>query len=92
MGVRPKKESLRVNAKKFMQSRTGTTGCSEQISALLDCLKRHEFDESVGQCMQQYAALTQCTRAAAAERTARGSHAPTINYHLARMAKLMKTR
>ena len=90
MGCGPKKEALRVNAKQFMQNRGGETGCNDQISSLLDCLKRYEFDEGVGQCAQQYLALAQCTRAAAKERVAKGSHAPTINYHLARMSKLMR--
>lgn len=87
-----KRDGIRVNAKKFMQSRYAEEGCADKVSSLLDCLKRTDFDESPGQCAAQYSALKDCHRQAANARALRGTHAPTINYHLARMARLMRKR
>jgi hypothetical protein len=81
---------LRVDPRKFAGQVAGTGTCTQQLSALLTCLQRENFEESSGQCKAQYEALAECARSARAAASARKGHVPTINYHLARMSKLMR--
>lgn len=89
---REKGRALRVDARKFAAARLANDSCTQQVAALLACLQREAFDESPGQCAPQYAALAECSRAASAAAAARKGHAPSINHHLLRMAKLMGRR
>jgi hypothetical protein len=61
-----------------------------QVAQLLMCLQRENFEEAPGQCKAQYTALSECAKSARAAAAARKGHVPTINYHLSRMAKLMR--
>ena len=89
-GASKPKTKLRVDARKFAGQFAATGTCSQQVAALLMCLQREDFDESPGQCRAQYNALSECARAARVAAAARKGHLPSINYHLARMAKLMR--
>ena len=81
---------LRVNARKFTAQQQGDTSCTQETVQLLMCLQRQNFDESPGQCAEQYQALANCARAARAAAAARKRHLPSINYHLSRMARFMR--
>jgi hypothetical protein len=89
-GASQPKPKLRVDARKFANQHSAGGGCNIQLAALLMCLNRENFDESPGQCKAQYSALAECSRAARAAAAARKGHVPSINFHLARMARLMK--
>lgn len=84
------KPKLRVDARKFAKQYNQSGGCNVQVAALLMCLNRENFDEDPGQCKAQYSALAECSKAARAAAAARKGHVPSINYHLARMARLMR--
>ena len=89
---RPGKKTpkLQVDARKFVAGKQGDTSCSGQTAALLMCLQSHEFNESPGQCAEQYEALSECSKAARAAIAARKGHMPSINYHLGRITKFMR--
>ena len=90
MGRKDSKHArLRVNARKFVAGQQGDTSCTRETVALLTCLQRHAFDESAGQCAEEYAALAECSHAARLAVAARKGHMPSINFHLSRIAKLM---
>lgn len=90
MGRDKKPPSLRVNARKFVAEQYGNVTCTQETVQLLICLGRENFEESPGQCAAQYAALAECAKKARAAAAARKGHLPSINYHLSRMAKLMR--
>lgn len=84
------KPKLRVDARKFAKQYGGGDKCNMQVASLLMCLNRENFEESPGQCKSQYTALAECAKAARAAAAARKGHVPSINFHLARMARLMR--
>lgn len=89
-GQSEKKQKLRVDARKFAGQYAAGAQCSMQVAQVLMCLQRESFDEAPGQCKAQYSALEECAKSARVAAAARKGHVPTINYHLARMAKLMR--
>jgi hypothetical protein len=89
-GASHPKPKLRVNARKFANQHSAGGSCNVQVATLLMCLNRENFDESPGQCKAQYSALEECSKAARAAAAARKGHVPSINFHLARMARLMR--
>jgi hypothetical protein len=89
-GARQPRPKLRVDARKFAAQQSGTNTCQLQVAALLACLQQKGFDDQPGDCAAQYAALQECTQQARIAAAARKGHVPSINFHLARMAKLMK--
>jgi hypothetical protein len=81
---------LRVDARKFAEGEGGITNCKREMVDLLTCLGAKNFDEKPGQCAQEYAAMAQCSRALRSRAAARKGHMPSINYHLSRMARIIK--
>jgi hypothetical protein len=81
---------LRVDARKFAEGDGFTTNCKREMVELLTCLGAENFDEKPGQCAQEYAAMAQCSRALRSIAAARKGHMPSINYHLSRIARMIK--
>jgi hypothetical protein len=89
MGGRDSGTKLRVDPRKFAQRKLGIIDCRTQLSQLLECLEREGFEEKHGDCAVQYAELAECSAAYRAALKARKGPVSSINFHLARIAKLM---
>ncbi|KAF9009346.1 hypothetical protein BDQ17DRAFT_1235900 [Cyathus striatus] len=76
-------KNLKVRAKK----RPVNVACAPQLSKMLGCWAATGDLQSMSQCQQPARDLFECMRSAP---SGKGIHKPTINYHLARLAKKMQ--